>query len=68
MEDTFDDAVDGALGIDALVVPAGDELGNYPFQDLRCDLAGWLVEDLDVLINADFKVQSREYLHWRNDL
>ena len=46
MEDAIDDSVDGAVCIDARIIPAGDELRNYPFQDLRGNLASWLIENL----------------------
>ena len=49
MEDTIDDSGDCSLGVDALVVPAGDELGNDPFKDLRGDLSSWFIEDLGLL-------------------
>lgn len=49
VEDAVDDSIDSALGIDTLVVPAGDELGDDPFEDLGGDLTGWFVENLRLL-------------------
>ena len=49
VENAVDDSIDSALRIDTLVVPAGDELGDDPFEDLGGDLSGWFVEDLRLL-------------------
>jgi hypothetical protein len=49
VEDTVDYSIDCSLGVDALVVPAGDELGDDPFEDLGGDFASWFVEDLWLL-------------------
>jgi hypothetical protein len=46
MEHSVDDAVDGSIGIDALIIHAKGDLRNNPLQNLRGDLAGGLVEDL----------------------
>jgi hypothetical protein len=46
VEDTVNDAVDGTVCIDAWVIPASNELGNNPFEDLRGDLSSRLVKDL----------------------
>jgi len=46
VEHAIDNAVDSAVYIDTWVVPAGNELRNYPFQDLRGNLASWLIENL----------------------
>ena len=46
VEDTVDDTVDGALGISTLVIPAFDDLWHGPLDDLRSDLASWLVQNI----------------------
>jgi hypothetical protein len=47
MEDAIDNSVDCAVCIDVRVIPAGDELRNDPFENLRGNLASWLVENLE---------------------
>jgi hypothetical protein len=59
MEDAVNDAVDGASWVDALVVPASDELGNDPFQDLRGDFTCYFVEDL-VTLACTLKIRQVE--------
>jgi hypothetical protein len=46
VEDTVDDTVDGTVCINAWVIPAGNELRNNPFEDLRGNLSSRLVENL----------------------
>jgi hypothetical protein len=57
MEDAINDAVDGSVWIDSLVVPALHELRNYPLKDLRGDFACWFIEDL--LLSIDDRVKKK---------
>jgi hypothetical protein len=43
MKDSINDSGDCTIRIDPLIVPALDELRNYPLEDLGSNLAGTLI-------------------------
>ena len=43
MKDAVHDAIERTVNVNALIVPAGDELRNDPFKDLRSNLASRLI-------------------------
>jgi len=49
MKDAINDSGDCTIRINPLVIPALNELRNYPLEDLRGDLASTFVENLLML-------------------
>lgn len=59
MEDTVNNAVNGAVDIDTLIIYSLDDLRYDPLEDLGSDLASWLIEDLvDVSKFSIFSMQT----------
>lgn len=57
VENTVDDALEGALDVDSVVVPALDYLGDDPLHGLRGDLSCWFVEDVAEVVFREHRVR-----------
>jgi hypothetical protein len=56
VEDSMNDAVDSAINVRTLVVPALHDLWNYPLQNLAGNFARWLIQQVGKMIFRDHRM------------
>lgn len=56
VENAVYDALERALHINAVIIPALDDLGDYPFDGLRGNFAGRLIQDVAEVVLREHRV------------